>query len=70
LDLVLLHPGADSMEYLRELRLQNLDRMDMEELTRLAEMSRRPKLVRAAQNIRELAEMETYEYETLGISKQ
>lgn len=66
LDLAYLQPRADSMDYLRELRLQNLDRLSIEELTHLAQVSRRPKLERAAGHIKELAETESLEYETLA----
>ncbi|PIX48989.1 MAG: hypothetical protein COZ57_04435, partial [Armatimonadetes bacterium CG_4_8_14_3_um_filter_66_20] len=48
LDLVHLTPGADSPDYLRELRLQNADAMNPRMLQELAERSGRPKLVRAA----------------------
>ena len=34
LDLIYLQSGGDSPDYLRELRLQNLDRLDVEELRR------------------------------------
>jgi predicted transcriptional regulator of viral defense system len=36
LDLVHLQPGGDAPDYLRELRLQNLDRLDLDELRRAA----------------------------------
>jgi predicted transcriptional regulator of viral defense system len=48
LDLVHLTPGANSPDYLRELRLQNTDAMDMQVLRGLAERSGKPKLARAA----------------------
>ncbi|MFH1037313.1 MAG: hypothetical protein V1789_01400 [PVC group bacterium] len=62
LDLVYLTPGADSMEYLCELRLQNLDQLDMQELLRIAQGSRRPKLIRAAERIGSLAAEEKDKY--------
>ena len=65
LDLIHLHPGADAPEYLRELRLQNLERLDMNELERLAVQSGFPKWERAAQRIAVLARAEAREYETL-----
>jgi len=55
LDLIYLHPGADSPAYLAELRLQHLERLDLDELLRLAEGSGRPKLKRAATVVVELA---------------
>lgn len=65
LDLVYLTPGADSPEYLVELRLQKLDALNLKELTRLADSSKHPKLRRAASRIRELAAQEALEYESL-----
>ncbi len=65
LDLVYLQTGADSPEFLGELRLQNLERMDMDELERQAKRSGAPKLRRAAAIVRQLAEVEAKEY---GIS--
>lgn len=65
LDLVYLEPGADSLEYLEELRLQNLETLDFSELRRLAELSGKPKLLRAARRIVSLAEAEAREYQML-----
>jgi predicted transcriptional regulator of viral defense system len=48
LDLVYLEPGADQPEYLAELRLQSLDRLDVDSLQIMATRSGRPKLERAA----------------------
>jgi hypothetical protein len=64
LDLIHLHPGAASLAYLRELCLQNLDRLNLDELQRLADLAS-PKLGRVAQFITELARAEAQEYETL-----
>lgn len=65
LDLVYLQPGGDAPEYLCELRLQNLEQLDIEVLHRHAERAQSPKLLRAAQHIAELARFETEAYETL-----
>jgi predicted transcriptional regulator of viral defense system len=65
LDLIYLEPEADSSRYLEELRLQHLEILDMEELRRLAALSGKPKLRRAAERIAGLAEAEAEEYETL-----
>lgn len=65
LDLVYLQPGGDSAHYLRELRLQNLERLDMNELYRQAAAFNSPKLRRAVEVITHLAQTETQEYETL-----
>lgn len=63
LDLIHLRPGGDSPQYLRELRLQNLEQLDIDELQRLAGSTGRPKLRRAAKFIVELAGDEAEEYE-------
>lgn len=65
LDLTYLHPGGDSLAYLHELRLQNLERLDLEELQRMAERAGKPKLRRVAARVLELARVEAEEYETL-----
>lgn len=64
LDLVYLEPGGDSSDYLRELRLENLDRLDWEAFERLANLLGKPKLVRAGAEIRQLADEER-EFESL-----
>ena len=65
LDLVYLQPGGDQPAYLRELRLQNLERLDLDELRRQAETFNTPKLRRAVNAIIRLAQSETQKYETL-----
>ncbi|MFB3903689.1 MAG: hypothetical protein ACE15E_09570 [Acidobacteriota bacterium] len=65
LDLVYLQPGGDAPEYLRELRLQNLERIDPDELHGQARTFNTPKLFRSAQAIAQLRQTETEEYETL-----
>jgi predicted transcriptional regulator of viral defense system len=65
LDLVYLQPGGDSPAYLSELRLQNLEQLDLDILQRQAEQTASPKLRRAAAFIAGLAQAETAEYETL-----
>lgn len=65
LDLVYLESGADSPEYLSELRLQNMDTLNLEELRRQAEATGKPKLQRAAREIARLAEIEAREYVSL-----
>ncbi len=65
LDLIYLQPGGDSPDYLRELRLQHLDRLNRDELRRQAGLSGSPKLRRAAGVVGELASAEAREYETL-----
>ena len=65
LDLVYLQPGGDSPDYLRELRLQNLARLDAEELWHQADRIGSPKLRRAAAFVVDLKRVETQEYEML-----
>lgn len=65
LDLIYLQPKGDSAEYLGELRLQNLERLDLDELRRQAETFNTPKLRRAVNVIMDLAQSELREYETL-----
>ena len=64
LDLVYLEPGGDTLDYLTELRLNNLDRLDWQFLSRLAGQIEKPKLLRALAAIRELAGEEG-EFESL-----
>ena len=65
LDLIYLHPGADSLSYLRELRLQNMERLNLDELSRWANLIAAPKLKRAVKFVAGLARTEVHEYETL-----
>ena len=65
LDLIYLQPGGDSLPYLQELRLQNLERLDPDELARQADLTHRPKLRRAAAVISQWVRSEALEYETL-----
>ena len=55
LDLVYLEPGGDTPDYLAELRLNNLDRLNWQLFGRLARQIEKPKLLRAFVAIRELA---------------
>ncbi len=65
LDLIHLQPGGDSPDYLRELRLQNLDRLELDELRRQADLAGSPKLRRAASLVAHLVRSEMLEYEAL-----
>ena len=65
LDLVYLQPGGDAREYLQELRLQNLERLDLDRLKRQAERAESPKLRRVAAYVIEQAQAEALEYEML-----
>jgi hypothetical protein len=55
LDLIHLTPGGDGEAYLNELRLQNLERLNLSVLKGLAEESARPKLMRAAETVGKMA---------------
>ncbi len=68
LDLIYLQPGGDDPRFLNALRLQNLERLDLNALQAWAERSGKPKLRRAAGCIASLAQAEMaemQEYETL-----
>ena len=65
LDLIALTPGGDQPSYLSELRLQSLDKLDLNRLTRLAEESNRPKLRRAVDIIKHSVTAETEDYQSL-----
>jgi predicted transcriptional regulator of viral defense system len=64
LDLVYLEPGGDTLDYLIELRLGNLNRLDWQYLDSHARKIEKPKLMRAVAAIRELAGEEA-EFEIL-----
>lgn len=65
LDLIHLQAAADTREYLRELRLQNLERVDVQELAQFVERSGSPKWRRAMRFVLELAQAEAKDYEPL-----
>ena len=65
LDLIYLTPGSDAPAYLRELRLQNLDRLDVLRLGEFAIRIGKPKLHRAVKIVAQLALVEAGEYEML-----
>ena len=56
LDLVYLTPQGDSREYLTELRLQNLQRLEIAELRRQADLFARPKIDRAVKIVERLVQ--------------
>jgi hypothetical protein len=65
LDLVYLHPGSESLNYLHELRLQNLDRLDPGLLKKQSDVFDSPKMRTAVKGISLLILGETSEYEEL-----
>lgn len=66
LDLIYLQPGGDAPDYVRELRLQNLERLDLQALERQAQRTQSQKLRRAVPHILALATLEKQEYELLA----
>jgi predicted transcriptional regulator of viral defense system len=65
LDLIHLQPGGDSPEYLAELRLQELGRLNLDMLWQQAVSSGSARLRRAAQRVKAMATDQREEYETL-----
>jgi predicted transcriptional regulator of viral defense system len=65
LDLIYLTPGADSEGYIRTLRLQNLDQLNIERLAVYVERINKPKLKRALPFIIQVIEEELTEYVSL-----
>jgi predicted transcriptional regulator of viral defense system len=65
LDLIHLTFHSDSPEYLAQLRLQNLEKMDLDQIHEFAERAKKPKWERAAQYVTELAQQEENEFEEL-----
>lgn len=65
LDLVHLTPHSDSPDYLQQLRLQNLDRLNLGRLREYADRAGKPKWRRAGDFIEALARQEHEEFEEL-----
>jgi predicted transcriptional regulator of viral defense system len=65
LDLAHLTPKSDSPEYLSQLRLQNLERLDLDQIHEFAERAGKPKWKRVADYVTELAKQEESDYEEL-----
>jgi predicted transcriptional regulator of viral defense system len=62
LDLVYLTPDADHEAYIRGLRLQNLDQLDLCRLSAYVELAGKPKLRRAQKHIVKLVMQESSDY--------
>ncbi|MCU0857903.1 MAG: hypothetical protein MUC65_05815 [Pontiellaceae bacterium] len=60
LDLIYLTPGADNADYLRELRIQHSERLDLERLAQMAAASGSGKLMRTAALLSEVLKQEEY----------
>jgi predicted transcriptional regulator of viral defense system len=65
LDLIYLQPGGDSPAYLKELRLQNIEKLDKDLLRRQSEKFNTPKLQNAVKGILQLMSGESEEFEDL-----
>ncbi len=65
LDLVYLRPGSDREPFLRQLRLDRLETLDLDVLKRDAERMGKPKMLRAARTIAAMAAGESEEWEDL-----
>ena len=65
LDLIYLQPGGESAKYLNELRLQNLDHLNLDVLKRQTEVLDSPKMRAAAKVITKLIQGEISQYEEL-----
>jgi predicted transcriptional regulator of viral defense system len=65
LDLIYLQPGGDDPTYISELRLQNLENLNIEELRRQGKLFDKPKIDRAIQIIEMLVKEEDQEFEEL-----
>ncbi len=62
LDLIYLTPEADNEAYIRALRLQNLDQINVERLSAYVKRADKPKLERALTHLRQVIEEELTEY--------
>lgn len=65
LDLVHFTRNADDIDYLRQLRLQNLERLDMEQLHEFAQRAGKPKWRRVAESVTKLVREELGGYEEI-----
>lgn len=65
LDLTHLTPNADDIDYLRQLRLQNLDQLNLQQLDEFARRAGKPKWRRVAEQISRLAHEESADYEEI-----
>lgn len=65
LDLIHLQPKGDTLPYLKELRLQNLNQIDMDAMRNFAQHYKSPKINRAIKNLLLLVNDEEESYEDL-----
>ena len=65
LDLTHLTPNADDIDYLRQLRLQNLDQLNLQKMDEFARRAGKPKWRRVAEQISRLAHEDSADYEKI-----
>ena len=65
LDLIYLQPGGESPNFIQELRLQNVDLLDLDLLKKQSEVFNTPKMQRAVKGILQFVHRKTSEYEEL-----
>jgi predicted transcriptional regulator of viral defense system len=65
LDMIYLHPGGESSQYLEELRLQNMERLNLSVLERQSEIFASPKLRKAVVKIADLIQKDISNFEEL-----
>lgn len=65
LDLTHLTPNADDIDYLRQLRLQNLDQLNLQQMDEFARRAGKPKWRRVAEQISRLAHEDSADYEEI-----
>ena len=65
LDLTHLTPNADDIDYLRQLRLQNLNQLNLEQLHEFARRAGKPKWRRVTDHITRLTHEESADYEEI-----
>ena len=65
LDLIYLQPGGETPAYLKELRLQNIEQLDLEVLRKQAEKFNTPKILVAVKNLSQVIFGNTDAYEDL-----
>ena len=65
LDLVYLQPSGETLHYLRELRLQNLDRLNVNTLRLQSSVFNTPKLHKAVEVVAQLTQNEFMDYSNL-----
>lgn len=65
LDLIYLQPGSNSTAYLKELRLQNTEKLENDLLRKQAKLFNTPKLQKAVEEVVQLISRESEEFEDL-----